>query len=121
MKCKHTKKGGGKCKANAMSGSKYCYLHNPEIPKEQKREAQARGGQANPLMVKNPLPPIELTRGQEVLLLLADTINRVRAGEMDIRVANCLGVLSGQMLKAIELTETERRLDELEKKIAEGE
>lgn len=122
MQCKHKRKGGGQCRAHAMSGGKYCYLHNPDIPEEQKREARARGGQANPIMIKAPLPMIKkLGGGQDVILLLADTINRVRAGKMDIRVANCLGQLSGQLLKAIEIANTERRLDELEAKIAGGE
>jgi len=46
--------------------------------------------------------------------LLAETINQVRRGEIDPKVANAVGFLSALLLKAIGATETESRLAAME-------
>ena len=119
MKCLSTKTNGATCKANAVFNSQYCFHHNPDISREVKKEAQARGGSANRAGVKEPLPPIEITKLGDVVALLGDTVKRVRSGEMDLKVATTLGYLSGHLLKAFEVTDLEARFEELEKKIAE--
>lgn len=86
-----------------MNGSDYCYLHNPKISTVEKKQAQSRGGQMRRAKVSASLPELEVDKVGGVVSLLSDTIQRVRSGELDVRVANCLGVLSGQMLKAIEI------------------
>ena len=116
MKCKSIKPDGYQCEANAMSNG-YCYIHNPDVSLDEKKEIQARGGKANLITVTEPLQPIIVTKPDDVVNLITDTINKVRAGEMDIRVANCLGVLSGQLIKAIELANTSQRLAIIERVI----
>jgi hypothetical protein len=37
----------------------------------------------------------------DVIALLATTINEVRRGKMDPKVGNCVGVLAGQLIKAL--------------------
>lgn len=118
-KCRFIKPDGTKCEAWAMSNSEFCYLHNPEISNEEKREIQSRGGQANKIKVLEPLPPIEIKKGEDVIFLLEDTINKVRAGEMDLRVANCIGYLAGHLLRAIETTKLEDRIETIERAILE--
>ncbi|MFA5839976.1 MAG: hypothetical protein WC890_04895 [Candidatus Margulisiibacteriota bacterium] len=103
MQCKQIKTDNIQCNAKAMQNSDYCYLHNPEIPEEEKRQAQARGGENRPHRIDKPLSIIEINEPKDVVVLLADTINSVRQGEMDVKLANCLGVLSGQMIRAIAL------------------
>ena len=61
------------------------------------------------------IPPIPLGGSSDVVNLLADTINKVRAGEMDLRVANCIGYLSGHLVKAFEIAEIERRIEVIER------
>lgn len=107
------------CGANAMRESEFCYLHNSSIPDEEKRDAQKRGGESKSLTVSNPLPPIIITQPKDVIILITDTINRVRLGELDTRVANCLGVLSGHLLKAFEIAEMENRMESIERIILE--
>jgi hypothetical protein len=51
------------------------------------------------------------------MLLLADTINKVRSGKMDTKTANCIGYLSGHMVKIFEISNIERRLDKLEEMV----
>ena len=95
----------------------YCFIHNPDVSVDEKRDIQARGGKANIVTVAEPLPPVKILEADDVVNLIADTINKVRAGEMDIRVANCLGVLSGQLIKAIELSNNDKRLAVIERVI----
>jgi len=114
MKCKATKEDDEQCNANAMNGSDFCYTHNPDIPDEEKKEAQARGGQNRALLIDNPLPEIAVAKIDDVVLLLADTVNQVRTGKMNVKIANCLGTLSGQLIKALELAKYADKLDLLE-------
>jgi hypothetical protein len=49
-----------------------------------------------------------------VTALLSDTINRVRKGDLDVRVANTVGYLAGVLLKSLEVGDLEDRLTQLE-------
>jgi len=111
MKCSFIKDSGEKCEANAVKDSEFCFFHNPDISDEEKREAQTKGGANRALTIANPLPAIQLATPSDAVLLIADTINRVRAGTLDIRVANCLGFLSDKLLKAFEITEINDKAD----------
>jgi len=56
---------------------------------------------------------------KKVLDLLADTVNRVRPGEMPPRIANTVGYLAGHMIKALEMAELEDRLKKVERIVLE--
>jgi len=103
MKCKQVKPDGQQCQANAMNGSEFCYLHNPAISDEDKREAQIKGGANRALTLSKPLPAIPVAVPDDAILLITDTIARVRAGELDIKTANCIGFLTDKLLKAFEV------------------
>jgi hypothetical protein len=98
-----------------MQGSDYCYLHNPAISEEEKREARSKGGKENQIVVKNPLPPLKLANAKDAITLLAHTINSVRSGEMDIKTANCLGFLTDKLLKAYEVAELNDKVEIMER------
>ena len=119
MKCNFIKPDGQKCEANAINGSEFCYFHNPDIKDEDKKEAQTRGGQARALTLKEPLPELNLTTPDHAVLLIADTISRVRAGTLDIRIANCLGFLSDKLLKAFEVAKLNDKAEFIERVILE--
>jgi len=118
-KCRFIKPDGAKCEAWAMSDSEFCYLHNPDISEKEKKEIQSKGGQANKIKVLEPLQPIALKEGEDVILLLEDTINKVRTGEIDLKVANCIGYLAGHLMKAIETAKLEGRVEIIERAILE--
>lgn len=42
------------------------------------------------------------------------TINQVRLGELDPKLANCVGYLSGVLLRALEANQLEERISDLE-------
>ena len=57
---------------------------------------------------------VHLTKTQDVRRLLSRVINMVLNDEMDIGKGNCLGQLCNIMLKAMEKSDLERRLEDLE-------
>ena len=97
-----------------MLDSEFCYMHNPKISKRDKNVAQSKGGQANAISVKMPLEPLKITEAKDVIGLLVETINQVRAGVIEVRLANCLGVLSAHLTRVFEIMDFERRLEDLE-------
>jgi len=112
MRCSYTKKDKKQCSANAMIGSKFCFTHNPDTRK-QKKEAVIKGGKMSKRNYSS-LPPIALDQSKDVVALLATTINEVRAGTIELRVANCIGYLSGHLIKALEVSELEERVSKIE-------
>lgn len=119
MKCEFIKSDGQKCEAYAVKETKFCYFHNPDISDEEKREAQTNGGANRVLTLKEPLPVLPIANQDDAVLLVADTINRVRAGKLDIRTANCLGFLADKLLKALEASQTNDKLEKIERLLAQ--
>jgi hypothetical protein len=118
MKCEYKRDDGGECRAHAVKGSKLCFFHNPSNDDERKL-AQVTGGKGNRISVKFPLEPMKLKSAQDVVELLEDTVNRVRSGEIDVKIGNCIGVLSGQIIKAIEVVTVSNRVEIIERAILE--
>lgn len=96
-----------------MHGSDFCYLHNPNISEATKRTAQAKGG-SNTRIVQQPLSPVSINNVKDVISLLGGAINEVRDGSLDIKAANCIGYLSGHLVKAMEISDLEERMEKLE-------
>lgn len=119
MKCEYTKPDGTKCEAHATKESEFCYFHNPDISDEAKREAQSNGGKTKALKLQEALPELIISKPSDAVLLVADTISRVRAGTLDIRTANCLGFLSDKLLKAFEVSQLNERVEVIERVILE--
>ena len=117
MKCEKSN-----CNAHAIKGSKYCFTHDPNS-KEKHIEAAKKGGLAVRDIGNVKLESLSLTRPEDTVALLEDTINRVRVtrddGTMDLKTANCIGYLVGQLLKAIEVTDIASRLEIVERIIIE--
>jgi len=114
MKCIYIKEGGEQCNAFAMGNSQFCYLHNPDITDEEKRINQTKGGKSNIIRVNGSLPLIRAKTSQEVAELLEKTINEVRSGELDPRIANTIGYLAGHALKALEASNLDQRVEMVE-------
>jgi hypothetical protein len=67
-----------------------------------------------------PQPPADLPLATvaDVADFLSVTANEVRHGVLDPKVGNCLGLLCGQLLKAIAEGDLEQQLCELEAELA---
>ena len=113
-RCEHIKTDGQVCKANATSGSAYCFFHDPAT-RDERTAARRAGGQANRPAIAREAPVRELETSSHVARLLAETINNVRRSELDPKVANCVGYLSTILLKSLEQSEIADRLEALER------
>jgi len=112
--CKHVRADGTRCRANTIAGSEFCFFHDPAKARE-REDAQRAGGSMGKAKV---LPPdtqdVPLASTADAVRFLGQTINQVRRGEIDPRVANTIGYLSATLLRALEQGDIERRLAELE-------
>jgi hypothetical protein len=113
-RCKFRRHDGRPCQANAIARSGFCFFHDPER-KSERLEAQRAGGRRNKGASLSPeTPDRDLKSVGDVVTLLGTTINQVRRGQIDPRVANSVGYLSGILLKALDVDSLERRVSELE-------
>lgn len=97
------------CRANSMAGQKWCYWHNPDVPEAKKQEARAKGGRREPV-----LPKRSLSTAQQIAEHLEEITNLVREEKISDKKASLLNNLSGNILKALELSDLEDRVEELE-------
>ena len=113
--CIHAVREGRQCRAHAMDDSKFCFFHDPEFA-VQRTAARRAGGLTNKAagVVQRPAEDLVLAGVSDVITLLGDTINRTRIGQLDPRVANSIGYISGILLKALEMKPLEERIAALE-------
>jgi len=117
--CTYEGEGGRQCKANARTGTKFCFFHDPALYEERAAARQAGGiARSRKIVLPTNLPVKQLQTVAEVVELLGETINQVRRGELDLRVSNAIGYLSGILLSAIEKSSFEERLAALETAVA---
>lgn len=115
--CKQAKADGSHCEAKPMKGSDYCFTHNPTT-KDARLEASAKGGSVTKQELQLLTDSLDLKDPNNTLILLADTIHRIRKvkddGSMDIKTANAIGFLSSKLIEAQKLISLEARLSRLE-------
>jgi hypothetical protein len=112
--CAATKGDGTACGAAALPGSQFCFFHDP-AKAAARRQAQSAGGLANKMAtLPADAPDVKVENGADVVKLLGATINQVRRGEIDPRVANAVGYLGNIALTATGRRELENRIAELE-------
>ena len=126
--CKATTKAGKPCQALAGEGSDFCFFHDPDR-RTAARKVQRRGGQTGKAATLAPtdLKPWRGAAGEVTVLksptladlvnLLGDTIDDVRVGRLDPKVANSVGYLAGIVLKALQYEAFEERLAAIEEAV----
>lgn len=112
--CKTVKPDGSNCQAAAPPGSEFCFFHDPTKATE-RRAAQSLGGSHNKMKtLPDTAPEVKVQGCEDVVKLLQITINQVRTGKIDPRVANAIGYLANVLIKASEAGELEKRINEVE-------
>jgi hypothetical protein len=112
--CKAKKQNGTDCQAVPLPGSKYCFFHDP-AKAEKRREAQSLGGRHNHMRtLDTDAPDMKIETCHDTIPLLSETINQVRKGQIDPRVANAIGYLANVVIKAVEQSDIEKRIEEIE-------
>ena len=108
--CKARTKDGTECQTPALAGSDFCFFHDPDKADE-RFEARAAGGRQNRMKTLSAdAPDIQV----ESCSLISETINQVRKGELDPRVANAVGYLANVLIRAVEQGDMEERIKSLE-------
>lgn len=118
-RCEKVKRSGERCAANAQSGSRWCFFHDPTKAAERTAARRAGGNAARTVVLSGDVTDVPLESIADVVALLAETINRVRRLPLDTRVANCLGYLAGHMVTALKESDLEQRIVELERLLSQ--
>jgi hypothetical protein len=115
-KCKFRKKDGSSCGANAQPGNGLCVFHDPARAADGQRARRAGGVKRSRPAPVLPLdtPDHPLASPNDVSQLLANSINQLRRGELDPRVANSVGYLATVLLRALEQGPLEERMAKVE-------
>jgi len=112
--CIATAKNSSPCKAPPLLNSDYCFFHDPGNS-EVRKIANSNGGKRGKVSTLPTISPdLPLNSAQDILSLLSESINQVRRGDIDPRIANAVGYLSALVLKAREQYELEERIRKLE-------
>ena len=104
-RCSYISKIGARCHADPEPGKQYCFFHDPE---QKKKPAPARQQAAEihsqESEIKTALPPglpvIPLRKASDAASLMAETINQLRGGEMDLDAARAIGYLTNLLLRS---------------------
>ncbi len=114
MSCRGKTSSGSDCRAKPIKGSGYCFTHDPERREEHLRASRKGGLAKSDNEPRTLLPPIDLTKSEGMITLLADTINRVRSarpdGTIDIATANSIGHLGGKLIEAHKMMQLSKTL-----------
>jgi hypothetical protein len=119
-KCAFRKKNGEHCAADAQTGKSLCVFHDPAQVSQGRRARRAGGIARSRTAVVLPAdtPDYSLSDPTEVAALLAASINQLRRGQIDPRVANGIGYLTSILLRALEQGPIEERLAKIEAALA---
>src|SRR6266566_4843093 len=102
-RCHFRKKNGKSCSADAQTGKDLCVFHDPAKAADGRRARRAgginRSQRATVLPPETPDNPLRSTT--DVSTLLSESINQVRRGQLDPRVANAVGYLASILLNAL--------------------
>jgi hypothetical protein len=114
-KCEFRKKNRESCGADAQIGKNLCVFHDPARADDGRRARQAGGVRRSQAAAVLPSDTQDHPLGDanQVSALLADSINQLRRGQLDPRVANGIGYLASVLLKALD-QRLEERLAHLE-------
>lgn len=111
--CPHPKADGSPCAA-IPTASGACWFHSPEGA-EGRAAARAAGGRnhrARTAAPDTPAPPLDTVA--DVKRFLGRIIHEVHVGEIDVKIANSIGLIASTLLRAIEGSDIEERLKALE-------
>lgn len=109
--CIYKKEDDSVCQAKALHDDEFCFWHS-EKSKEQREKAIHDGG--NSLKRNYTNDEMDISTTNDVIELLVKTINELRQNKTSTKIASTVGYLSGILLKAIEQTSLEKRLEVIE-------
>jgi hypothetical protein len=121
-KCHFRKKNGARCGANAQPANGLCVFHDPARAADGRRARKAGGIRRSRAVAVLPVdtPDHPLGNTLDVSAFLAGSINQLRRGELDPRVANAMGYLTSVLLRSLEQGPLEERVARIEAALAQA-
>ena len=114
--CHALTKLGEPCGMVPVRGEDFCFTHHPDLQKENHLARQI-GTKTYPRLVLPEAEPLQMSSAAEILASLSQISTGVLRGEVDVKIANCLGVLMNTALRALDYR-LEERVAELEATVA---
>jgi hypothetical protein len=117
--CKAIRRDGQACTAKAQTDRDFCFFHDSDKA-DRVKAAQSKGGSKVATIAVEDLKQwrdvtvLKSPTSADIVNLIADTIDEVKSGKIDTKVATAVGYLSGVMLKALEYEALEERLQAIE-------
>jgi hypothetical protein len=92
---------GQPCRGHALTGSEYCFFHDPSLEKP-RLAAQSKGGSNRSRVVVMPTPhgDFDLEDPRQIAKLLTYTVHALVGGQIDTKVAYTLGYLGDCAVRA---------------------
>jgi hypothetical protein len=118
VQCQKKKRDRVRCMASALTGKKFCALHS-ELGKA--AELGSKGGRRRTVYSPDALKEFSAPKSAADLRdLLAQSIIEIRTGKLDPKLANSISYLGSGFLRAVEVSDLERRLAALEGRREQG-
>lgn len=114
-RCQGRKADGTPCQAAPLHDHSHCYFHAPTMASHRKA-AQRRGGQGNRAQVSDiQLPEFVPSNPGAILEMLADVVNCLRRGSINIKAAATLVYAADVMLRGQREFRIKQRVAALER------
>jgi len=117
--CDYVKPDGAQCKNPIKPGAKLCWFHDPEKAEERMIASRAGGQARGPKTLPSDTPDVELRNMADLARLSELTINQIRRGEIDHRIAWAMMPYVG-VLRIILSDFNEERITALEQALESG-
>lgn len=115
-KCSGTRIDGQPCESQIVTGSGYCFSHDPDAAEDRTR-ARRRGGLASSAVSRTRrLAPAAL---RDVYVVLEAALGEVHAGVLTAAQATAMASLARAMCQVLSVGEMEERLRSLEESIGD--
>jgi hypothetical protein len=105
---------GRQCKTAPLKGERFCYFHHPGLAEERKR-AQIAGGKAGSRKALSDAALVRLDSRDAIIDLLSETVQQVRTGQLDPKIANAVGYLCNVIRQLVEQEDIEKLAHEIAK------
>ena len=110
-------KNNARCKAKCVTGSKFCFRHDPKLA-QKALQASKKGGLKRNDYLSNK-ETITLNTTADIQILLGKVINGIWQGKIPTKVGSSIGFLTRCWLDAYEKAELEKRVADLEKRVSD--
>ena len=116
-RCQGITKAGASCPRRAMTGGKYCHLHDPSLAETRRAQASQAARAARPRRVASATLDIPcLDTLNRLPSFITGQIRAVLTGRIDPKVSNSAAYWMGLLIRVLEKTDLDERILRLEEK-----